>query len=75
MLYKRIGNDNNVQWTDYIYQILLTYNKSYHSSTKFTPSDARKETNQLEVKSSMELKTKHGRKYKEINVGDEIIVF
>ena len=76
MLYKRIGNDNNVQWTDYIYQILLTYNnKSVHSSTKFTPSDARKETNQLEVKSNMELKAKHGRKYNEINVGDEIKIF
>ena len=43
MLYKRIGNDENIQWTDYVYPILLTYNnKKIHNTTKFTPSDARK---------------------------------
>ena len=71
MLYKRIGDKENVQWTDYIYEILLTYNnKNVHSITKFTPSNARKASNALEVKSNMELKAKRGRLYPELKVGD-----
>ena len=76
MLYKRIGNDKSKQWTDFIFPILLTYNnKMSHSSTGFTPIDAKKSDNQMTVKANMELKAKHGRKYKEIDVGDYVKIF
>ena len=48
MLYKRIKEDQNkgkenIQWTDYIYPILLTYdNKMKHSAIFMTPNKARK---------------------------------
>lgn len=76
MLYKRIGDDKTKQWTEFIYPILLTYNsKNVHSSTGFTPTDAKKAGNHMEVKANMELKAKHGRKYEEIKVGDKVKVF
>jgi len=78
MLDKRIENDHdeNVQWTKYIYPILLTYNnKMVHSSTGFTPNDARKPQNELNVYLNMELKAKHNRKYPEINIGDRVFIY
>ena len=76
MLYKRIGNDKDKQWTEFIYPITLAYNnKNIHSSTGFTPSDAKKAGNHMEVKANMELKAKHGRKYVDINVGDYVNIF
>ena len=48
MLYKRVEADqkkgeNNIQWTDYIHEILLTYNNQMkHSAIGFTPKEARK---------------------------------
>ena len=47
---KRLENekDKTVQWTDYIYPILLTYNnKFFHSATGFTPEEAKKPENFL----------------------------
>jgi hypothetical protein len=73
MLYKRIGDNKNVQWIDYVFPILLTYNnKNIHNTTKFTPSEARKNSNQLAVKLNMEMKAKRGRKYPKISVGDNV---
>ena len=52
-LYKRIEADEkkgktNIQWTEYIFEILLTYNnKNIHSTTKFTPSQAKLPKNEL----------------------------
>ena len=46
MLYKRIDNskNENPQWTDYLFEILLTYNnKLKHSATKHTPNEARQQ--------------------------------
>ena len=56
MLYKRVEADekkgkSNIQWTDYIHEILLTYNDHMiHSATKFTPKEARKPSNELSVR-------------------------
>ena len=53
LLYRRVEADekkgkDNIQWTDYIVEILLTYNnKMKHSATGFTPKDARKPSNEL----------------------------
>ena len=55
LLYRRVEADqkkgkDNIQWTDYIFEILLTYNnKMKHSATGFTPKDARKPSNELKV--------------------------
>ena len=68
MLYKRIDNDIkadvyiNPQWKDYIEQVMISYNfKNKHSSTGLTPDDARRVTNQLEVKTQLELKASRTR--------------
>ena len=55
-LYRRVEADqkkgkNNIQWTDYIFEVLLTYNnKMKHSAAGYTPKDARKPSNELDVK-------------------------
>ena len=59
MLYKRFEADekkgkNNIQWIDYIHEILLTYNNQMiRSATKFTPKEARKPNNELSVRLNM----------------------
>ena len=76
MLYKRIGDDKDKQWTEFVYPIILTYNnKLIHSSTKMTPAEARKKENSLDVKLNLESIAKHGRKYGEIKVNDLVKIF
>ena len=78
MLYKRIeaSSDTHIQWTDYIYQILLTYNnKMIHKSTGHTPHDAKLEKNTLNVKLNMELHGKHNRKYPELQINDKVKIY
>ncbi|MFM7989609.1 MAG: hypothetical protein ACKPKO_60880 [Candidatus Fonsibacter sp.] len=54
----------------------MTYNnKLVHSSTRFTPNDARKPQNELNVYLNMELKAKHNRKYPEINIVDRVFIY
>ena len=78
MLFKRVEADEkkgkaNIQWTDYIFEILLTYNnKNVHSTTKFTPSEAKKPKNEFEVKLNISLQAKKSRVYPEIEVGDSV---
>ena len=72
MMYKRVENTGE-SWNDLLYQVLLTYNnKNIHSSTKMTPDEARKKTNELNVKSNLELKRRNTRKYPEVEVGDHV---
>ena len=79
-LYKRVEADEkkgkaNIQWTDYIFEILLTYNnKNIHSTTKFTPSQAKLPKNEFEVKLNISLQAKKTRIYPELNVNDEVKV-
>lgn len=48
MLFKRVEADEkkgkeNIQWTDYIFEIMITYNnKMVHSATGLTPKEAKK---------------------------------
>ena len=78
MLFKRVEADEkkgkaNIQWTDYIFEILLTYNnKNVHSTTKFTPSEAKKPKNEFEVKLNISLQAKKSCVYPEIEVGDSV---
>ena len=81
MLYKRVEADekkgkSNIQWTDYIYEILLTYNNQMiHSATKFTPKEARKPSNQFVVRLNIASSGKRNRIYPEIDKGDEVKIF
>ena len=80
MLFKRVEADEkkgkqNIDWSDYILQIMLTYNdKMVHSSTQMTPKQARLKRNEYAVKLNLELRALKNRKYPEINVGDEVKV-
>ena len=81
LLYRRVEADqkkgkNNIQWTDYIFEVLLTYNnKMKHSATGFTPKDARKPSNELKVKLHLNMNAKRNRVYPELSVGDEVKIF
>ena len=78
MLFKRVEADekkgkSNIQWTDYIFEILLTYNnKNIHSTTKFTPSQAKLPKHEFEVKLNIALQAKKSRVYPEVDVGDRV---
>ena len=69
MLRQRINGDikqgkDNIQWHDYIFPIMLTYNNKHeHTATKMTPSEAAKEDNAFDAKLNMLLKAKRNRKY------------
>ena len=74
-LYKRIDNskDKNIQWGNYIYEILLTYNnKLKHSAHGFVPADAAKKENSLDVKLNLEAKAKNTRRYPLIEIGNKV---
>ena len=81
MIYKRIEaaeqNDGEVKrWVDVLYPVLLTYNRRMvHSATKFTPNEAMKPSNKIDVKLNLELRAKHLRKYPEVKVGDKVRVY
>ena len=78
MLYKRIesSKDKNVQWTDFIYEILLTYNNELkHSSTNHTPNEARNNKNELNVKINMLMHQKHDRKYPILEIGSKVRIY
>ena len=81
LLYRRVEADqkkgkHNIQWPDYIVEILLTYNnKMKHSATGFTPKDARKPSNELKVKLHLNMNAKRNRVYPELSVGDEVKIF
>ena len=81
MLYKRIDADENkgkenIQWNDYIFQIVLTYNsKMKHSATGKTPVDAMKKENELSVRMKIASQANKTRKYPPLRVGDEVKIY
>ena len=81
MIYKRIEaaeqNDGEVKrWVDVLYPVLLTYNRRMaHSATKFTPNEAVKDSNKMDVKFNLELAAKHLRTDPEVKVGDKVRVY
>ena len=46
-----------------------------HSSTKMTPQNASRPTNEIDVKTNIELRASHTRKYPELKVGSVIRIF
>ena len=81
MLYRRVEADEkkgkeNIQWPDYILEIVLTYtNQMKHSATGFTPKEARRPSNQFKVKLNLTMKGKKNRVYLDLDVGDEVKIF
>ena len=74
MLDKRIRA--NQQWTQHIYSIILTYNnKLVHASTGYTPNDARKPDNELDVYLNLKIEAKYVRSYQELLVGDKVYIY
>ena len=77
-LFKRIEADEkkgkeNIDWRDYILEIMLTYNnKDIHSSTGQTPNEARKKKNEYKSVLNVSVKAKKERTYPELNVGDKV---
>ena len=72
---KKKGKEN-IQWIDYIHEILLTYNNVMkHSATEMTPREARKPSNELKVKLNLTNKARKNRVYPELEKGDEVKIF
>ena len=52
---------------------MLTYNnKTEHTVTGFTPSEATKKVKELDVKFNLEMKAKRNRKYPDLAIGDKV---
>ena len=77
MIYQRLDHLTEIkQWVDVLNYVLITYNYKLKSSvTGFTPNEARKEKNLLEVKSNLEMHRINKRKYPDINVGDKVKIY
>lgn len=78
MLYKRVehAKNDNAQWTDFIYEITLTYNnKLVHSITEFTPAKARLKENQRDVWLNTFIKSNHTRTYSGLEEGDKVKIY
>ena len=80
-LFKRVEADEKkgketIQWTDYIFEIVLTYNnKDKHSSIRMTPKEGAKKKNEFKVKTSIELQSVSKRKYPELSVGSRVKIY
>ena len=76
MLYKRIDNSEDKDWTGHIGYVLLTYiHKLIHRTTKMTPYDARKPKTHDLVLHNIELKAKYNRVYPDIHIGDKVKIY
>jgi len=66
----------NVQWTDYIHQVVLTYNTHLkHSGIGMTPKEALKKDNHLKAKLKMVSQANKTRRYPELKIGDEVKIY
>ena len=79
MMYDRIEADEkergktNIQWIDYVFELLLTHNnKMVHSAHNMTPKEARKPSNEMNVKLNMSMNAKRNRTYPEVSEGDKV---
>ena len=77
-LFKRVEHDEkkgkaNIQWVDYIFEIMITYNnKDVHSATGLTPNEARKERNEFKAKLNVSVKARKEKIYPPLEVGDRV---
>ena len=64
----------NGKWEDMLKFVINKYN-TIHSSTNHTPKEAHQDKNSPDVAVNLATKSIHKRKYKNINVGDNVKVF
>ena len=80
-LVKRIEADEkrgkeNIQWADYMCEIVLTYNnKDKHSATGMTPKESAMKKTEIKVKSTIALQSVSKRKYPDLKVGDNVKIY
>ena len=75
MLYKRIdqGGHDSPAWTNFVYQITLTYNNNMvHSSIKMAQYEATTSSNSTDVKSDIRLQSSFTTKYPEPPIGSNV---
>ena len=81
MLFKRVEADEkkgkeNIQWIDYIFEIMITYNnKMVHSATDLTPKEAKKPENEIKVKANIAMNATKTRKYPDLEKGNKVKIF
>lgn len=63
------------KWEDMLPYVLSKYNNSKQSTTNHTPKEAHDDKNSPSVAANLSLKASYKRKYKDINIGDEVKVF
>ena len=72
------GKPPGTQWTDVdvLNNALFAYNfKMVHRISGYTPNEAKKEANNINVKINLETKAKHKRIYPPIKVGDSVKIY
>ena len=75
MIYQRVEKSNR-KWYDVLGPVLLVYNnKMVHPAIKMTPNEARKPTNELNVKLNLHLNRTKLRKYPNISIGDSVKLY
>lgn len=75
MIYQRVEKTKR-KWYDVLGPVLLIYNnKMVHSATKMTPNEARKPTNELNIKLNLQLNRTRLRKYPSISIGDSVKLY
>jgi hypothetical protein len=63
------------QWTDLIPHVMAEYNgKNKHRVIGMTPTEAKKPSSQVDVKTAMELVARRGRRFPTLSVGDVVRV-
>ena len=65
----------NGKWEDMLKFVINKYSNTIHSSTNHTPKEAHQDKNSPDVAVNLATKSIHKRKYKNINVGDNVKVF
>ena len=65
----------NGKWEDMLKHVINKYNNTIHSSTNHTPKDAHLDKHSPDVAVNLTTNSIHKRKYKNINVGDDVKVY
>ena len=66
---------NKAGWTSMLPPALNKYNSTEHSSTKLSPNQAHKDSNNLKVRVNLTTREVNKRKYPELKEGDEVKTF
>jgi hypothetical protein len=65
----------NGKWEDMLKIVINKYNNTIHSSTNHKPKEAHQDKNSPDVAANLATKSIQKRKYKNINVGDDVKIY